>query len=153
MYKLLRPDTWLNPEQPLVDGDQAVVNIVRVGKMDRIVQIGIDGQTIGKRQGIAQQCPAWPEAGDNIGNYNNDYHCSQPLHIANKNIGHFALRFEKEIGFEGQEGHREKCHQGDKFLQAKGKNSPFQPGNAGRVYFDFPLPGIYDLRHKGVYKK
>ena len=52
--ELLRPDAGLDAEEPPVEGDQAVVDVVRVHEADGVVQVRVDEDADEEGQDLAQ---------------------------------------------------------------------------------------------------
>lgn len=121
MYETFGPDRWLNPEKPLIDINQGVMNIMRIDEMDGVMKVRIDGQTIGKWKRIAQELPLRTIFHYDRGDGYHQYGRENPLHIANKDFWHISIRLEKEIRFRGKIDHGPEKKQRQEFFDSKAK--------------------------------
>jgi hypothetical protein len=111
------------------------VDIVGIGEMDGVVEVGVDGDAIGKRQAVPQESPSGSEFDDQQSDYYRDYYPENPLHVADEYFGNVPLGFEENVRLQGEIEHRQKKRQGDELLDPQAEN----PG----------IPGIFELRTFG----
>ena len=127
--ELLCPDTGLNSKQKSIGSDKVLMDVVRIHKMNRVVQVGINGDGITEGKTVPQQTPLGLVLGNQPGEDKHYQHRHQASHPAGKAAGDVSLRLKKEVGFEGEVGDGEQKEDGNKLLEPEEEddffNSPF----------------------------
>jgi len=59
MIKLLSPDARLDSKDEVIDGDEGIMDIVRIYKMNRIVKVCVNSNTDPEGQSISENAPIW----------------------------------------------------------------------------------------------